>query len=61
MDLFERRLQGNADKIAAERRKEVALKEDNITFHFKEVECSGGDWIHEAQGRVHWRALVCTV
>jgi len=27
----------------------------------KEVECDGVDWIHLAQDRYHWQALVNTV
>jgi hypothetical protein len=34
---------------------------DNIKIDFREVECAGVDWIHLAQDRDQWRALVNTV
>jgi hypothetical protein len=35
--------------------------EDNIKINLKETEWDGVDWIHLAQDRDQWRALVSTV
>jgi hypothetical protein len=35
--------------------------EDNIKMYFKETECEGMDWMHLAQDRDQWRAVVNTV
>jgi hypothetical protein len=34
---------------------------DNIKMDLREIGWDGGDWIHMAQDRDHWRALVNTV
>jgi hypothetical protein len=34
--------------------------EDNIKMDLKERDCGGMDWIHLAQDRAQWRALVNT-
>jgi hypothetical protein len=34
--------------------------EDNIRMDLREVEWDGVDWMHQAQGRDQWRALVNT-
>jgi hypothetical protein len=35
--------------------------EDNIEMDLREIGCGDGDWIHVAQDRDRWRALVNTV
>jgi hypothetical protein len=35
--------------------------EDNIKMDFREMGIDGANWIHLAQDRVQWRALVNTV
>jgi len=35
--------------------------EDNIKLDLMEFGCGGVNWIHLAQDRFHWRALVKTV
>jgi hypothetical protein len=35
--------------------------EDNVKKYLKETDCEGVDWIHLAQGRDRWRAVVNTV
>jgi hypothetical protein len=34
---------------------------DNIKMYLREIRWGGMDWIHLAQDRDHWRALVKTV
>jgi hypothetical protein len=35
--------------------------EDNIGMDLREIECIGIEWMHLAQDRVQWQALVKTV
>jgi hypothetical protein len=35
--------------------------DDNVTMYLKEVEWKGVDWIHLAQKKDQWRAVVNTV
>jgi len=37
------------------------MKLNNIRVGVRETGCEGVDWIHLAQDRGHWRALVDTV
>jgi hypothetical protein len=37
------------------------MMDDNIKLDLKETECEGVEWIHLAQDRVQWRAVVDTV
>jgi hypothetical protein len=41
-----------------ERKRPKHRCEDNIKMGFKEMGCDGVFWIHMAQDRVQWRALV---
>jgi hypothetical protein len=48
--------EGNGQLVRSRRR-----WEDNIKMHLREIEWGGVDWIHLAQDRDEWRALVNTV
>jgi hypothetical protein len=46
-------------KISLER--PMCRWEYNIKMHLGEIGCEHLDWVHLAEGRDQWRALVCTV
>jgi hypothetical protein len=47
--------------VGKTRRKRPLRREDNIKMDLREIGWGGVDWIHLAQDRDQWRALVNTV